>query len=1576
MLNQPAKVKVTLTASSPNPSPMGVFLFSFLCGGNCLGYAENTASNPSTILEANLNEGIYYLVVDKGVNAGNSDFTLTLNCENYPFQVSYDDFLTGDFGCPTNTVLPPHTVSLKSSPNYVSTDYLEFYFRDTNGQMKNNIESNQYWHNSAQPQNFPIRTDDQMIDQVKCSYFTGDTFYVFMHQAENNGTIKQFMPTFAPATGGGVTDSLKFRSGGFSFITKLTEINAINFAPGLPFINALPIAITRTLPFSSGEPWAVEKMNGPANWLSLNLTQSGGSETIELTFQENPSVHPRSVVLRFYTTQNPGLYQQFVLISQQGQCIIPQPVNILTANTNICAGTTITLNADVGANNVDLFNYEWSNGSTNSSITVTPSITTTYSVTVIKKECGKTSEDTQIITVTPTPNAPTPINASICQGHASPQAVSVVPQTGVQVFWYSQNTGGSSLLPNPANTYTPIPQPSVTTTYFAESVQNGCKSLNRTPVTLMVNPNPVFTSMDTICSANLLTYTIVTTISDGNTVTTTPVFPIIFNPANGTYTISNIPKGTNLNLTVNNTNTGCNNSRFVSSPSCLCSFVNAPATNSPQDYCPGETPPVLTAFVGNGEIAEWYLDQNSLNPISTGALFQPSSPGQYWVQARSNATQCVSPRVPVQVILLAQPTFVVLEKTCSPSLNNYTIQFNTNASSVVALPYTVTNLSGGNFEIAGIPVNQPVNIHLVDGLTNCQRDTLVPTAACGCPPNIPKPTTNTPLISICEGTSNAVSLTVNVLNGMSANWYRNGQLQLGSPNPTLLTNIPGDYWAKTLDPISQCESLDSTKVSFQYKPLPTLSLVDKTCDVSWQNYQVIVSSNTANLTAVPNILPGNNGNNTYIFVGIPIASTFTITATAANGCTQEINIDPPSCLCTVLPAAPQNPNNPSMCLGTTIPFLSVTVNNPVTETVDWYDASSGGNLLPNPNPIKTQFLPTSALATTDYFAQTRSIQNDCPSNTRTKVTLRVDQPATSYAGADGIICGNQVFPLSGSIGGSANSATWSAAPLGGSFSPGSGFIQAQTYTPPQNFQGGTVTISLTAFPSQPSVCPSTTDKMLLTVNPLPTITVLETACEPDLNFYGITFNTDADDIEFTPNNGVFNLNPDNSYTYGHIPEGTSVAITVKFVSTGCTYTITPPAQFCNCLNIVPKPIWLSDKKICEGSTQFPTLEVNVPAGFTVDWYNVQSGGIPIHTNDASFENPPGPDEYWAEAREINTPCVSVERTLVKLESAPNPIANAGPDLEECPGVGPITIAAVQTGVNDSYSWSNGQIGPSIQVPIQDATYILTVWLGDCVDYDTVSVSVLPGIESVNFDQTNISCNGGNNGSLRAIPVGGIAPFNYLWSNGNSGDIINGLFGGIYTVTVTNSQVCSITASAIISQPLPLVIANTIIQNATGFLNNGSILVETTGGTLPYQFQWLNLNNTPIGGQTDSLIDSIYGAAFYKVRVVDANDCILVSSPIFVDNILVSTDEPSLSAQIQVFPNPSTGKFYLHFKLLEIDEVRIETYDMMGRLLWQEQKQVAPGDLFELDLSNRPSGIYLLKIMVNREVLTLKLSLKK
>lgn len=65
----------------------------------------------------------------------------------------------------------------------------------------------------------------------------------------------------------------------------------------------------------------------------------------------------------------------------------------------------------------------------------------------------------------------------------------------------------------------------------------------------------------------------------------------------------------------------------------------------------------------------------------------------------------------------------------------------------------------------------------------------------------------------------------------------------------------------------------------------------------------------------------------------------------------------------------------------------------------------------------------------------------------------------------------------------------------------------------------------------------------------------------------------------------------------------------------------------------------------------------------------------------------------------------------------------------------------------------------------------------------------------------VTCNGDSDGSAEAFPLnGGGPPWTYAWSNSATTKVINGLTAGTYTVTVTDSNGCTASASCTVTEP--------------------------------------------------------------------------------------------------------------------------------------------------------------------------------
>jgi len=102
------------------------------------------------------------------------------------------------------------------------------------------------------------------------------------------------------------------------------------------------------------------------------------------------------------------------------------------------------------------YSWSWSDGSsvigTTNSVTVNPTVPTTYTVTATDPATGCTSTQTVTPTVNPLPAAPTATNSVQC-GAGIPTA-SVASASGLstpQFNWYSASTGGTLLQGPPAN---------------------------------------------------------------------------------------------------------------------------------------------------------------------------------------------------------------------------------------------------------------------------------------------------------------------------------------------------------------------------------------------------------------------------------------------------------------------------------------------------------------------------------------------------------------------------------------------------------------------------------------------------------------------------------------------------------------------------------------------------------------------------------------------------------------------------------------------------------------------------------------------------------------------------------------------------------------------------------------------------------------------------------------------------------------------------------------------------------------------------------------------------------------------
>jgi uncharacterized repeat protein (TIGR01451 family) len=151
--------------------------------------------------------------------------------------------------------------------------------------------------------------------------------------------------------------------------------------------------------------------------------------------------------------------------------------------TTICSGASSTLHASGGSH------YHWNTGDTINVVTVSPTTTTTYTVTVLNN-CGNSATRTVTVNVQILPIAEAGVNDTLCTGGS----IQLIASGGTSYHW-SPGTGLSN-----TNIYNPVASPTVTTTYIV-TVSNTCGSATDN-VTVVISTPTIFVDAgidDTIC---------------------------------------------------------------------------------------------------------------------------------------------------------------------------------------------------------------------------------------------------------------------------------------------------------------------------------------------------------------------------------------------------------------------------------------------------------------------------------------------------------------------------------------------------------------------------------------------------------------------------------------------------------------------------------------------------------------------------------------------------------------------------------------------------------------------------------------------------------------------------------------------------------------------------------------------------------------------------------------------------------------------------------------------------------------------------------------------------------------------
>ncbi|MBK8562300.1 MAG: gliding motility-associated C-terminal domain-containing protein [Saprospiraceae bacterium] len=205
--------------------------------------------------------------------------------------------------------------------------------------------------------------------------------------------------------------------------------------------------------------------------------------------------------------------------------------------------------------------------------------------------------------------------------------------------------------------------------------------------------------------------------------------------------------------------------------------------------------------------------------------------------------------------------------------------------------------------------------------------------------------------------------------------------------------------------------------------------------------------------------------------------------------------------------------------------------------------------------------------------------------------------------------------------------------------------------------------------------------------------------------------------------------------------------------------------------------------------------------------------------------------------------------------------NATPNTSCTTSNGGIDLSSSPAGTY-TFSWSNGAASEDL-TGIAGGSYTVTVSAGgNCSATATYTVPNNSGAPSLSLIPDAASCGFANGGvNLNASPTGTYA---YSWSNGATTEDISGVFPGTYAVTVSASNGCSATASAVVfDSPANITASGIVTPVSSCTAANGSIdlSVSPTGN---YSFLWSN------GSATEDLQNIAAGS--YTITITLGATC--------------------------------------------------------------------------------------------------------
>jgi len=329
---------------------------------------------------------------------------------------------------------------------------------------------------------------------------------------------------------------------------------------------------------------------------------------------------------------------------------------------------------------------------------------------------------------------------------------------------------------------------------------------------------------------------------------------------------------------------------------------------------------------------------------------------------------------------------------------------------------------------------------------------------------------------------------------------------------------------------------------------------------------------------------------------------------------------------------------------------------------------------------------------------------------------------------------------------------------------------------------------------------------------------------------------------------------------------------------GTTSTCNSDTTYVNVtVNSLPTAYAGEDTTICTGYS----ITLHGTGGNTYEWS--PSSTLDDATSQNPLATPTATTDYVLTVTDGND-CSNTDMITVSLLPAPNYTISTNDLLCNGDNDASAWVSYINGQGPFTYHWDNN-INDSNITNLTGGTYYITITDGIGCNYYDHAFIFEPSQLTDTFETSNVLCYGEHTGNIIIHADGGTTPYTYQWNTGGTDSTEYNISAGTYSVSIIDANNCNIAENNIeITQPNSALSNSITSQNNISCygLTDGSISIETTGGTPSYAYSWSNFVTT------STLTD--ISAGTYYLTVIDGNSCIeidtfIVSQP---DTLILST----------------------------------------------------------------------------------------